>query len=153
MARNVEVYPKAFHDGSIWRAMVKVDESRFEHLEPAGVTADPPVQLLKVVFFVTVEDSDLDSDVDAALFVDDIHPNPGVTETVWGNWKVTAEGIISGLTPGYTFEDFWAAWTQGDSQAVRQDIQRALETGPAGGRGWTITGFHQHEGDGTVTEG
>ncbi len=154
MARNVEVYPKAFLDGSTWRAMVKVGDSRFEHLVPAGVTADPAVQLLKVVLFVTVEDSDTDQDVDNALFVDDIHPAPGTTETVAGSWIARAEGIISGLDPGYTFDDFWAGWTQGDTMAVRQDVQRAFETGPAGGRGWTITGFHQHEGTGPpwVTE-
>lgn len=151
--RSVEVYPKAFLDGSTWRAVFKIGGSRFEHVVPAGVTADPPVQLLKVVFLVTVEDTDLDSDVDDALFVDDIKPGNGV-ETVAGNWIARAEGIISGLDPGYTFDDFWAAWTQGDTQAVRQDVQRAFETGPGGiGRGWTITGFHQHEGDGIVTEG
>ncbi len=151
--RSVEVYPKAFHDGAVWRAVFKIDDSRFEHVIPAGVTADPPVQLLKLVLFVTVEDTDTDADVDAALFVDDIQPGPSVA-TVWGNWQTRAEGIITGLDPGYTAGDFWGAWTMGDTQAVRQDAQRALETGPGGiGRGWTITSFHQHEGDGTVTEG
>ena len=153
MARNLEVYPKAFLEGSTWRLMVKVGDSRFEHLVPAGVTADPSVQLLKVVFFVTVEDTDTDQDVDDALFVDDIQPGPSVA-TVWGNWLVIAEGIITGLDPGYTAEDFWAAWTMGNTQAVRNDANRALVSGPGGiGRGWTITSFHQHEGDGTVTEG
>ena len=153
MARSLEVYPKAFLDGSTWRLMVKVGDSRFEHVVPAGVTADPSVQLLKVVFFVTVEDSDTDQDVDDALFLDDIQPGPS-TVTVWGNWQERAEGIITGLSPGYTADDFWAAWTMGDTQAVRNDAQRALTTGPGGiGRGWTITFFHQHEGDGTVTEG
>ncbi len=155
MTRSIEVYPKAFLRDSIWRAVVKVDRSRFEHFAAAGVTADPAVQLLKVVFFVTVEDTDTDQDVDDALFVDDIHPAPGTEETVASNWIVRAEGIISGLDPGYTVDDFWAAWTQGDTQAVRNDVLRAFETGPAGGRGWTITRFHQHEGTGPpwVTEG
>ncbi len=152
--RTVEVYPKAFHDGAVWRAVFKIDDSRFDHVIPAGVTAETPLQLLKVVFSVTVEDSDTDQFVDDALFLDDIHPAPGTEETVWGNWLTLAEGIISGLTPGFTVEDFWTAWTMGDTQAVRQDIQRALETGPGGiGRGWTITSVHQHEGDGTVLEG
>ncbi len=160
MVRNLSVYPKAFLDGSTWRVSGKVDEfaagtsSRFEHLVPAGVTAEIPLQLLKVVFDLTVEDTDTDQDVDDALFVDDIHPSPGQTETVWGNWQTRAEEIITGLDPGYTELDFFAAWTQGDTQAMRQDTQRALESGPGGiGRGWTITFFHQHEGDGAVTNG
>ena len=147
--RSVEVYPKAILEGSTWRPMVKVGDSRFEHAVPAGVTAETPLRLLKVVFDLTVEDSDIDQFVDDALFIDDIAPGPGV-ETMWGNWQIRAEGIISGLDPGYTTEDFWAAWTMGDTQAVRQDAQRALVSGPGGiGRGWTITSVHQHEGDGT----
>ena len=133
--------------------VVKVGNSKFRHVVGAGVTADPPVQLLKVVFDLTVEDSDTDADVDDALFLDDIQPGPS-TATVWGNWQIRAEGIISGLSPGYTVDDFWAAWTGGNTQAVRNDANRALVSGPGGiGRGWTITSFHQHEGDGTVLEG
>ena len=153
MARSLQVYPKAFLDGSTWQVTGKVGDSRFEHSVPAGVTTETPLLLLKVVFDLIVEDSDLDSDVDDALFVDDIKPGNG-EETVWGNWQIRAEGIITGLDPGYTVDDFWAAWTMGDTQAVRNDAQRALVSGPGGiGRGWTITFFHQHEGDGTVTEG
>lgn len=159
MARNLQVYPKAFLDGSTWFVSGKVAEiavgtpSRFKHVIPAGVATEIPLQLLKLVFGLIVEDTDTDQDVDDALFLDDIKPGGGV-ETVWGNWQVRAEGIITGLDPGFTAEDFTAAWTMGDTQAVRNDAQRALTTGPGGiGRGWTITGFHQHEGDGTVTEG
>ena len=132
-----------------------VDDSRFDHLVAAGVTAEVPLVLLKLSFHLTVEDSDTDTDVDDSLFVDDIRPGPQA-ETVWGNWQTRAEGIIAGLSPGYTEQDFWAAWTTGDTQAVRQDAQRALTTGPGGiGRGWTITFFHQHEGTDPpwVTEG
>ena len=160
MARNLQVYPKVILDGATWVVMGKVDEfatgtsSRFEHVIPAGVTANTQLKLLKIVFDLTVPDGTPDSDVDAALFTDDIHPSPQTEETVWGNWKARAEGIITGLDPGYTEPDFFAAWTQGDTQAMRQDAQRALESGPGGiGRGWTITFFHQHEGDGTVLEG
>jgi hypothetical protein len=153
VARSLSIYPKASLDGSTWKLVVKVGDSRFEHLVPAGITAETPLQLLKVVFDLIVEDSDTDSDVDDALFVDDIKSGPGV-ETVWGNWQTRAEGIITGLDPGYTVDDFWAAWTMGDTQAVRNDANRALVSGPGGiGRGWTITSVHQHEGDGTVTEG
>ena len=152
MARNLQVYPKATLDSSTWLLRIKVDGSRFEHVVPAGVIAETPLQLLKIVFDLTIEDSDTDSDVDDALFLDDIQPGPSVA-TVWGNWQTRAEGIITGLAPGYTADDFWAAWTNGDTQAVRNDAQRALVSGPGGiGRGWTITRFHQHEGDGTVTE-
>ncbi len=159
MARNLGVYPKVILDGSTWLASGRVREnatgtsSRFDHVVPAGVTAEIPLTLLKIMFNLTVEDTDTDQDVDDALFVDDIRPGPSV-ETVWGNWQARAEGIITGLDPGYTETDFLAAWTQGDTQAMRNDAQRALTTGPGGiGRGWTITFFHQHEGDGTVTEG
>ncbi len=153
MARSLNVYPKATLDDSTWLLRVKVGSSRFEHLVPAGVTAETPLLLLKLVFGLTVEDSDTDSDVDDALFVDDIQPGPSVA-TVWGNWQTRAEGIIAGLDPGYTVDDFWAAWTNGDTQAARNDAQRALVSGPGGiGRGWTITSFHQHEGDGSVLEG
>ena len=149
MARNVQVYPKAFLKDSAWNYVLGVGKTDFTHVIPAGVTATVPLQLLKVVFDLTVEDSDLDSDVDDALFVDDIQPGPS-TATVVGNWIATAEGIITGLSPGYTAEDFQAAWTRGDTEGVRNDAQRALVSGPGGiGRGWTITSVHQHEGDGT----
>ena len=152
--RSVSVYPKATLDGSTWLLRVKVGDSHFEHEVPAGVTAETSLELLKVVFDLTVEDSDLDSFVDDALFKDDIHPAPGTEETVWGNWQTLAEGIITGLPAGPTEFDFWAAWTMGNTQAVRNDAQRALVSGPGGiGRGWTITRFHQHEGGGTVLEG
>lgn len=159
MARNLQVYPKVTLNGSTWVASGRVYEaatgstSEFIHVVPAGVTAEVPLLLLKVVFDLTVEDGDTNQDVDDALFLDDIHPSPAIEETVWGNWKTTAEGIITGLSPGYTQADFEAVWTVGDTQAMRQDAQRALESGPGGiGRGWTITFFHQHEAVG-VTEG
>ncbi len=149
MVRSVEVYPKAFLNGSTWRLTTGVGDSDFDHVIPAGVTAETPVQLLKVVFGLTVEDSDTDQDVDDALFEDDIQPGPSVA-TVWGNWQATAEGIITGLDPGYTADDFTAAWTRGDTEGVRNDAHRALVSGPGGiGRGWIVTSVHQHEGDGT----
>ena len=153
MARNVQVYPKVTLVGSTWLLRVKVDDARFEHLISAGVTAEIPLVLLKFVLNITVEDSDLDSDVDDAIFVDDIRPGPQV-ETVWSNWQSIAEGIIGDLATGYTVKDFWEAWTNGNTQAIRNDVNRAFVAGPGGiGRGWTINSFHQHEGDGTVLEG
>jgi hypothetical protein len=159
MARSLSVYPKVVLNGSTWFVSGRVDEfaagthSEFKHVVAAGVTTEVPLQLLKIVFDLTVEDTDTDSDVDDALFVDDIKPGNG-EETVWGNWQERAEGIITGLSLGYTEEDFWATWTMGDTQAMRQDAQRALESGPGGiGRGWMITFFHQHEGDGSVSRG
>ena len=148
MVRSLQVYPKAFLKGSTWHLSVRVGDSDFKHVVAAGVIADTPLLLLKLVFDLTVEDSDLDVFVDDALFKDDIHPSPGQTETVWGNWQEIAEGIISGLSPGYTVEDFWQAWTKSNTQVVRQDASRALAS--PSGRGWTITSVHQHEGDGTV---
>jgi len=152
VARTLQVYPKAVLTGSEWVFTDKVGDSRFRHTIAAGVTAETPLVLLKFVFDLIVEDTDTDQDVDDALFVDDIQPGPEV-ETVWSNWQDTAEGIIAGLSPAVTTEDFWAAWTFGDTQAVRNDANRALVAGPGGiGRGWTITALHQHEGDGTVLD-
>lgn len=128
--------------------------SRFTETVAAGLTAERPLRLLKVSWDLIVDDTDTDQDVADSLFVDDIAPGPGV-ETVWGNWQTRAEGIISGLTTGYTVADFWAAWTGGDTQAVRNDANRAMVSGPGGiGRGWTIVPgtVHQHEGDGTTTD-
>ncbi len=155
MARTLHVYPKAILDASTWTLIVKVADSRFEHTVPAGVTATTELRLLKLVFDLLVEDSDTDQDVDDALFIDDIRPGPQV-ETVWGNWQITAEAIIAGLDPGYTVADFWAEWTHGDTQAVRNDVNRALVSGPGGiGRGWEVVvgTLHQHEGDGISTDG
>ncbi len=96
-----------------------------------------------------VGDTDLDSDVDDALYVDDIKPGGGVA-TVWSNWRDQAETIISGLSPGYTRNDFFAAWTKQMTASVRTDANRALVIQ----RGWSINvgTIHQHESDGTVTE-
>ncbi len=148
VARTVHVYPKAIIEGSEWRYIAKVGDSRFEHTISAGITAVTPLVLLKLVFDVVVADTDTDTDIDDALFVDDIRPGPQ-TETVWGNWQGLAESIISGLAPGYTADDFWVAWSIQDTNAVRQDARRALVTQ----RGWTIVSVHQHEGDGTVLDG
>jgi hypothetical protein len=135
----------------VYEPLTKVN-SRFVETIPAGLTVERPLPLLKVVWDLVVADSDTDQDVADSLFVDDIKPGPQ-TETVWGNWQTRAEGIISGLSTGYTVADFWSAWTRGDTEAVRNDSQRAMVSGPGGiGRGWTISNVHQHEGDGTNTD-
>ncbi len=160
MARNLSVHPKVVLKGPLWIVSGRVDEfaagtrSEFIHEVAAGVTAVVPLKLLKIVFDLTVPDGTPDSDVDDALFVDDIHPAPGQTQTVWSNWAARAEGIINGLDPGYTEADWVAAWTSADTAAVRSDANAALVSGPGGiGRGWIITFFHQHEGDGSELEG
>ena len=157
MARNLHVYPKASIENSTWTLTMKVFDqdtranNRFEESIAAGVTAERFLPLLKVSWDLTVDDTDTDQDVADSLFVDDIAPGSSV-DTVWGNWQARAEGIISGLTTGYTVDDFWAAWTFGDTQAVRNDANRAMVSGPGGiGRGWVIVpgSVHQHEGDGS----
>ncbi len=128
--------------------------SRFTETIVAGLTTERFLPLLKVSWDLIVADTDTDQDVADSLFVDDIRPGPQV-ETVWGNWQDRAEGIISGLTTGYTVADFWSAWTNGDTQAVRNDTNRAMVSGPGGiGRGWDIVAgtVHQHEGDGTSVD-
>ena len=161
MARTVHLYPKAVIDAATWTFLVKVYtpdtrvNSRFEHTVPAGVTATTPLVLLKFNLDMIVEDTDTDQDIDDSMFVDDIRPGPQV-ESAWFQWQELAEGIITGLTPGYTALDFRQAWTFGDTQAVRNSFNRALVAGPGGvGRGWTIIpgSLHQHEGDGTTTDG
>jgi hypothetical protein len=155
MARFLHVYPKAGIIGSEWWFHVKVFDqttrvsSKFKHTIAAGVTAEIPLVLLKVGWDMTTDDSATDSDVDDALFVDDIKPGAGA-ETVWSNWQEIAESIISGLLPGYSYADFKAAWSTNDTSSVRADARRALVTQ----RGWVIetASIHQHEGDGSVTE-
>ncbi len=160
MARTLHVYPKAFIEGSLWTLTMKVYDqttrvnSRFTETVAAGLTAERFLPLLKVSWDLIVADTDTDQDVADSLFIDDIKPGGGV-ETVWGNWQDRAESIISGLATGYTVNDFRAAWTGGDTQAVRNDANRAMVSGPGGiGRGWVIVAgtVHQHEGDGTSVD-
>ncbi len=156
MARTLHVYPKAVIEASTWTFLVKVYEpstrvnSRFTHVVPAGVAAALPLVLLKIVFDLIVDDTDIDQDVDDSLFVDDIQPGPG-TATVWSNWRDNAEAIIDGLDPGYTQAAFYAEWSKPDTASMRADARRAMQIQ----RGWTIPGdsVHQHEGDGTNTDG
>jgi len=159
MARQLHVYPKAFIEASTWTLTMMVFDqttrvtSHLVETVAAGLTAERPLSLLKVGWDMIVADSDTDQDVADSLFVDDIRPGPQ-TETVWSNWQDRAEGIIATLSTGYTVEDFWTAWTHGDTQGVRNDVQRAMVSGPGGmGRGWTIVAgtVHQHEGDGSST--
>jgi hypothetical protein len=153
MARSLHVYPKAILEGSSWTFIVKVYEhatrttNRFLHTIPAGVIASTPLRELKISFDLEVADTDTDSDVDDALFVDDIKPGPQ-TATVWGNWQTRAESVISGLSDPYTLADYWADWSKQDTAKTRTDARRALVTQ----RGWTVSNVHQHEGDGTNTD-
>ncbi len=158
MARNFQVYPKATLTAQIWTLKVKVMDfdtrtaAAFVHTIPAGIEATADLAELKLGFNLVVADTDTDQDVDDALFVDDIQPGPSIA-TVWSEWQARAEAILAGLTAPYTLEDYWTAWTDGDTQATRNDMNRALVSGPGGiGRGWTVTAIHQHEPDGTVTE-
>jgi len=140
--------------GSTWTFYVNVYEhatrvtSRFTHTVAAGLTATTDLRELKYGFDLTVGDTDTDQDVDDALFLDDIKNGPGV-ETVIGNWQERAENNIAGLSDPYTLADYWAGWSQQDTAKTRSDGRTALITG----RGWTVTFFHQHEGDGTNTDG
>lgn len=160
MARELHVFPKVSLVGSTWTLRVNVYEhaayvpgvtskeeatSRFVHEIPAGVTVTVPLRELKVAFDLTVGDTDTDQDVDDMLFVDDVKPGPAV-ETVWGNWQERAEGIIGVTDP--TLAEYWAAWSKADTAKTRNDVASAVS-----GRGWTVTAVHQHEGDGTNTDG
>ena len=166
MARNLNVYPKVHLNGSVWLVRIKMSEKvwsvpdedwmseTIEHTEPSTVPAQCSDQhngqllLLKLVFGLTIADTDTFQDVADALLVDDIRPGPQ-TETVWGNWKDLAESILSGMTLPYTRAEFWGEWRPQDTASVRNDARRALVTQ----RGWTITDLKWAEGDGTVGYG
>ena len=155
--RSVHVYPKAQLVGGEWDLHILItDQDTGERIEPvhvvaAGVAGEGSLMLLKVNWDMEIPDDAELVDVDEALFSDDIRPAPGQTETVWGNWQDTAEGIIAGLPAGYTADEFQEAWSKGDTAKVRQDANRALVIQ----RGWSIIPgtVHQHEGDGTNTDG
>ncbi len=115
----------------------------FIHTVASTVAGD--LRELKLVFDVEVADTDTSQDVDDALFVDDIKNGPGV-ETVWGNWQGRAEGNI---TPGMTQAEYDAAWSKQDTAKTRNDASKALVSQ----RGWTVSNVHQHEGDGSNTDG
>ncbi len=155
MARLFKVYPQAGLEGSVWRYQASIFEpatgvtEHFDHTIAAGVTAVIPLTVLKFVFDIEVADSDDASDIDIALFKDDIDPSPQNDETVWEAWQALAENIIASLSPGYTLNDYWLAWTKPNTAKVRNDARRALVTQ----RGWSIVKAHQHEGDGSVTNG
>ncbi len=152
----MHVYPKVVLHGSTWTLILGVSEGSVKEADltfslPAGVSSALPLELLKIVFNVVVGDTDTAQDVLAALTVDDIHPSPQVTETVASNWVGRAENDIDGLPPGFTAEDFKAAQSKQDTSRMRADTEKAL----VDGRGWeVVTGsVHQHEGDGSATDG
>jgi hypothetical protein len=145
--RSFEIYPAATLVASTWQLIIEISEgdetTSFVHLIPAAVTADHELSLLKVVFDLSVADTDTAQDVDDALFKDDIHPSEQRTETVVGNWITLAERIIARSGSGLTQREFWVEWSQPDTAKMRNDARKALITG----RGWTVTAVHQHEGD------
>ncbi len=152
MARNLHVYPKVILS-STWTLSLDVSEGGINEADltfslPAGVTSALELVLLKVVFDLVIGDTDVAQDVMNALTVDDIHPSPGQTETVATNWIERAEADIDGLPPDFTAADFMAAQSKQDTSKMRGDALQAF-----GGRAWTATDFHQHEGDDTVLEG
>ncbi len=154
MTRLFKVYPQAALTGSLWRYQASIFEpatgitEHFDRTILAGVTAAVPLLVLKFVFDIEVADTDDATDIDDALFVDDIAPGPQ-TETVWEAWQTLAESIITSLDPEYTLNDYWLTWTKPNTAKIRNDARRALVTQ----RGWSILKVHQHEGDGSVTNG
>jgi hypothetical protein len=152
MARSLHVYPKAELAGSDWFYVCKVFDrdtrqgSRFEHTIPAGVTITGRLGLLKICFDLTAGDSDTDQDVDDSLFVDVASGGPTNGETLWESWQTLAESKVT--SPDITQSVFWLLWSPQNTARIRTAARRIL----INGRGWTVTGAHQHEGDGTVTE-
>jgi hypothetical protein len=151
MPRTVHVYPKATIEGSTWTYVVKVGASRFVHSEAAGVTAEIPLTLLKLSYDLTVPDGVSDQDIDDAHWLATASGGPNNGKTLWGAWRDIAESNLSGLSPGYTKADYYAAWSNQDTSRVRDQGRRIL----VNGLGWSIDvgSIHQHEGDGTNTDG
>ena len=156
MARTLHVYPKVVLDGSTWTLHLDVSEGGVKEADlifslSSGVTSAFPLVLLKIVFNVVVGDTDDAQDVLDSLTADDIHPAPGQTETVATNWIERAEDDIDGLPPGFTAADFKAAQSKQDTSRMRADTKKSL----VDGRGWEFGAgtIHQHEGDGTNTDG
>lgn len=155
MTRDLHVYPKATLTGSDWMFTVNVHEhaagttSRFIHLSVGSISALVPLKLPKLAVDLIVPDGVTDSDVDDAIFVDDIRPG-AQSETVWEAWRDTAETVIDRLTVGYTLVDFRTEWSNNESLSARRDLMRALVTI----RGWTIPAgaLHQHVSGGVVEE-
>jgi hypothetical protein len=158
MARNLHVYPKAILQApSTWRYLVKVYEpatrinSRFEHTEPAGVTAELTLPLLKLSYDLTVPDVVTDQDVDDAHWSDTAQGGPNNGKTLWDAWRDIAETNLTALGTGYTLADWYAEWSNQDTSRIRDQGRRIL----VNGRGWVIDvgSIHQHEGDGSNTDG
>ena len=154
MARLLHVYPKTTLVGSMWTVRINVYEhatrviSRFVHIIPAGLTATTDLRELKYGFDLVVDDADTDQDVDDALFLDDVKPGPQSASMI-DQWIERSENNISGLSDPYTLDDYWAAWSKADTAKTRNDGAKALVSQ----RGWTVTSWHQHEGDGSSLDG
>ncbi len=155
MARTLHVYPKVTIEGAVWTLTLDVSEGGVKEADltfsvAAGVTSAFPLVLLKIVFDVVVDDTDTAQDVLNALTADDIQPG-SQDKTVASNWIERAESDIDGLPPGFTAADFKAAQSKQDTSRMRADAKTAL----VDGRGWEIVSgtLHQHEGDGTTTDG
>lgn len=154
MTRLLHVFPKTTLTGNEWTVRINVYEhalrntSRFIHVVTAGLTATSDLRELKAPFDLTVDDIDTDQDVDDALFLDDIKPGPQ-TASVIDQWIELAENIISGLSDPYTVADYWASWSKSDTAKTRNDVAKALVSQ----RGWDVTSWHQHEGDGSNSDG
>ncbi len=151
----MHVYPKVVLHGSTWTLILGVSEGGVKEPDltfsvAAGVSSDLSLELLKIVFNVIVGDTDTAQDVLDALTADDIQPG-GQFRTVASNWVERAENNIDGMPPGFTAEDFRAAQSKQDTSRMRADTEKAL----VDGRGWEVVigSVHQHEGDGTVTDG
>ena len=161
MARNLEIYPKAILDMSgTWTLRLRISDndtgqssSTPEFSAPGSPVPEIPLLLLKIVFWLSTPDDVTDQDVLDAFTIDDVQPGGG-TASVWGNWIARANDVIAALPTGYTVQEFWAWWSTADTNNMRNDARNALEDGPGSiGRGWTITGFHQHEPNGSTLDG
>lgn len=151
MARNLAITPKIVLDGSDWvLAFFVYDKdlrvrSKFKYVFPASVSSPVPIRLLKVAFDMIVDDTDTDQMVADAFVYEDIRSGPQV-ETVIGNWIGLAETQIQGLGDPWTYNDFVAAWTPNEVNAVIGDVRTLIKNR------WTIPvgEIHYHSSEGSA---
>lgn len=146
MARTVTVIPKAVLTGNQWLLQIRVvDNGQFtlhEQSATSAVTITGSAASPKLVLEVSITDTATAQDIVNALTVDDVVPGQRVA-SAWDEYRTRLESSVA--TSG---RNRWLNYTSSLSGQVRTAVQRGFNA-----RGWTILGFHQHEGDGTVLEG
>lgn len=145
MARTVTVIPSAVLTGNQWLLQIRVDDNGqstlFERTAVSPVTVTGSAASPKLVLQLSISDTATAQDIADALTVDDVVPGQRVA-SAWDEYRTRLESVV-----GSSGRKRWLNYTPNLSGQVRTAVQRGFNA-----RGWTILGFHQHEGDGSVLE-